>query len=552
MFSRALLLFLLIFLPGITLSAAAIWFGIRGTLKLGLIQLAGIALPGYLLFWLYLGAPKTSYAISVALPFIFAACLLLLLIRFTPAQRKRLLPLLTPAALTFFAALGVLSFGFLYGGKTTPMETAQTRFSHTLPPDNMMPLLLADGLHHGAVPRPLLGDWLSSDRPPLQTALILALEPVVKDWPMDYEIASVILQCLWIFATWLLLRAFRISQLSTALVILTIYLTGFALVNSFFVWPKLLAAVYTLAFAIPILALLRGNFRRRSWLLRILSAFLLACGLLSHGGTLFSVLGIGLFMLAGLRLSLIRESCLIGLIALAFYAPWIGYQKFIDPPGDRLLKWHLAGMEKPNNIPAFEAIRAAYQRQKFSDWTHAKESNFWTLFGNESKFAEQFGFSRKALRELRVVQFFYLVPSIGFVSLGAIGLLYWRKNKELAAARRLFACFLLSALVNILMLFEQSATTIQSLSYIMVLMAMAACILALRGALPRVAIAVCLLQCVWSWTVYEPDLRTLTIPSFRPVPIIGSMLALHILSLAGLSLLLFAPFKRLYRWGTRN
>jgi len=552
MLSRILQFSFLIFLPGITLTAFAIWFGIRGTLKLGLILLAGIAIPGYLLFWLYLGAPKTSYALSVALPYILGACLLFLLIRFTPAQRQRLIPLFTPAALTFFAALGVLSLGFLYGGKTNPMETAQTRFSHTLPADNVMPLLLADGLHHGIVPRPLSGDWLSSDRPPLQTAMILALEPVVKDSPMDYEIASVILQCLWVFAFWLLLRAFRISQLTTALVMVTIYLTGFALVNSFYVWPKLLAAAYTLAFAIPILALRRGKFRRRSWLLRILSAFLFACGLLSHGGTLFSVLGIGLFMLAGLSLSVIRESCLVCLIALVFYVPWIGYQKLIDPPGDRLLKWHLAGMEQPSNIPALEAIRAAYQEQKFSDWKWAKETNMWAVFGYEREFVKQFGFSAKALRELRAMQFFYLVPSTGFVSLGAIGLLFWRKNKELRAARRLFTCFVLSAVVTILMLFEQSASTIQSTSYTMVLMAMSSCILALRGTLPRVAVVVCVAQCIWSWTVYEPDLRTLTIPSFQPVRMIGGMLALHILGLAGLSLVLFVGFKHAYRWGTRS
>jgi len=549
MFSRTFLLFLMIFLPGMTLAAGAVWFGIRGTLKLGLLVLAGIAVPGYLLFWLYLAAPKTSYALSVGLPFVLGAALIGFLIRFTPPQRRRLVPLVTPSLLTFFAALGVLSFGFLYGGKNHPMDTAATRFSHSLPGDNIMPLLLAEGLHHGTIPRPLAGDWLSSDRPPLQTAIILDLEPLVNDWPMDYEIASVILQCLWVFAFWLLLRAFRLSQLSTALVIMTIYLSGFALVNSLFVWPKLLAAAYTLAFAIPILALPRARFRR-SWWLRILSAFLLACGMLSHGGTLFSVLGLALYTLAGLRLSVIREGCVVAAIAVVFYAPWIGYQKFIDPPGDRLLKWHLAGMEKPNNIPAFDAIRSAYEKQNFSDWKWAKKANFMTLFAFENNFVDQLGFSAKRLREMRVLQFFYLMPSVGFASLGAFGLLFWRRSKELKAARVLFVCFTLSALFNILMEFEQSATIIQSTSYTMVLMVMAACILAFRGALPRIALAGCLAQCIWSWAVYLPDLRTLTVPSFQPVALAGGMLALHVLALAGLAVLLF--FRPPYRWGIRS
>jgi hypothetical protein len=111
----------------------------------------------------------------------------------------------------------------------------------------MMPFIFAQQLRSGVLKKPMFGDWLSSDRPPLQTEIILSLGPAIGSRTLDYETASVLLQCLWVFSVWLLLRAFRISRLSRGLVIGTIYLTGFALVNSFYVWPKLLAAAYMLA-----------------------------------------------------------------------------------------------------------------------------------------------------------------------------------------------------------------------------------------------------------------------------------------------------------------
>ncbi|WP_225852883.1 hypothetical protein, partial [Haemophilus parainfluenzae] len=52
---------------------------------------------------------------------------------------------------------------------------ANTRFlpGGSLPPDNILPYLFAERLYHGIDPRPLLGEWQSSDRPPLQAGLLL-------------------------------------------------------------------------------------------------------------------------------------------------------------------------------------------------------------------------------------------------------------------------------------------------------------------------------------------------------------------------------------------
>ena len=60
-------------------------------------------------------------------------------------------------------------------------------------------------------------------------------------------LASVELQSLWLFALWLLCVAFDINRDAVRLLLVTTLFSGFIFLNSFFVWPKLLAAVYITA-----------------------------------------------------------------------------------------------------------------------------------------------------------------------------------------------------------------------------------------------------------------------------------------------------------------
>jgi hypothetical protein len=505
MLSNTLLLTLVIFLPGLTLCAGAITIGIRGILKLGLILLAGIAVPGYVLFGIYLASARIGYVISEVFPFVWGILLAWLIFQMGWKARGLMLRLLIPVGLTFFAALGILSLGYLFGGKEKAIETAWSRFSHPLPPDNEMPLIFAEGLRHGYVHKPLLGDWLSSDRPPLQTDFILALEPIVRSRPLDYQIAGVILQSLWIIAVWLMLKAFRISALTTALVLLTTYLSGFVIVNSFFVWPKLLAAAYFVAFSIPILLLQRPG-RSGAWWMRVLWAFLLACSLLSHGGSIFALFGILAFMIF-LRRWMLRESIITGLLVVMFYAPWMAYQRFGDPPGDRLIKYHLAGVEQVTSKPVITTIYDAYRQLSLPAWLAAKRADLAVLFGKYGEFLGTLGFGTEAIKQTRVDQFFYFAPTLGFVAVGVIGVLMRRKSNELRAARALLICATCILIPTILLMFEVAATVVHGMSYAMILMALMGCVLGLRVTVPRIAIVMSLAQCAWTWFIYQPDLR---------------------------------------------
>jgi hypothetical protein len=543
---KTVLFTLLLYLPGFTLGAFAISRRVRGQIKLGLVILSGIPLPGYFIFWVYLFAPKWGYLLSKMLPYVFGAALLVLLFRLPARDRKRLLPFLIPLALTFFASLGIISLGYTYGDVDHANATARSRFSHDLPPDNEIPYLFAEGLRKGAVPKPLIADWLSSDRPPLQTDMILTLEPFMKGrGELSYHLASVVIQSFWTFAIWLLLRAFRIRRVTAGTVIAGIYLTGFTIVNSFFVWPKLLAATYFIAFAI--LTLVSGPVTNRpNWLLRCVQAFLLACSLLSHGGSAFALAGILLYtlirftLITPIRRPTLRQICQVGLLTILFYSPWIAYQKFIDPPGDRLLKFHLANVETVTKETALKTIVGAYSNQSFSHFITAKQANIAIVFGYEREFLTNLAaglVNPDAKRRIRVLQFFYFLPSLGLLGFGIAGLLLrWKKSQapnEMRAAERLLLCSLCMIIPFILLMFRAYSTVLHQGTYASVLMAMAASILAFRAVLPRLALAVCALQCVFNWIVYAPDLRP-AFPFSLTMRANYWMFALHLVSICGL------------------
>ena len=562
---RTALFNLLIFLPGFTLAAFALSGGIHGVIKLGLIMLAGIAAPGYFLFFVFVVSARAGFIISSALPFVYGALLAFLLFRLSPANRKTLLRFCTPLALTFFASLGILALGYLYNiSLGEPNLAAATRFSHPLPSDNKLPFLLAEGLLQSAkgttnaanqegntsghrtffgsgIPRPLDGDWLSSDRPPLQTGIVLALSPWMKHPVREqlwYHVISVSLQSLWIFAIWLLLRAFRIARLTTGLVIATIYLTGFTIVNTFFVWPKLLAGAYMVAFAIPWLSA-RLESGRRSWMRRCLLGFLLACSLLAHGGALFALLGLMLCALFRYRRRVFIETCFVGVITVLFYSPWIAYQKYVDPPGDRLVKLHLAGVEQITPEPPLKAIYAAYRNLTFSRWLAVKEADTMQVFGHEIEYAKailRFP-DPQAKLEVRGLEFFFVMPSLGVAALGVICLL-WRRTKgrkrgQMRAAERLLLWAFATTIPWILILFIPLMTIVHAGAYAMGLAAMTGGILAFRTVTPWLATAACVLSWIFHWLIYEPDLTNVGFPPSLVLQTNHWLLALHLASLCG-------------------
>ena len=246
---RALEHFLLLVLPPAAICLFAVKKGVRDPVIAGAITLASTAVPGYFVFWLSLLWQSLGHALAFLIP--IAAIILSVMSgkRLERAGLATLKALLVPFLLVAALSLFVLSAGFVYGGLNTPFATAANRFSHPLPPDNTLPFLVADGVRNYHARSLLIGDWKSSDRPPLQSGVALAQYPFTpRPLELGYTVVSVLLQSLWIAGLWLLLLALKINAKAISLTLLLCASSGFVLVNTFYVWPKLLAAGYLLGF----------------------------------------------------------------------------------------------------------------------------------------------------------------------------------------------------------------------------------------------------------------------------------------------------------------
>ena len=69
-----------------------------------------------------------------------------------------------------------------------------------------------------------------------------------------------------------------------------------------------------------------------------LAGVCLGLSLMAHPGSTFSLPIFGALLLRFRQLFALRRAALALLIVIAFYLPWSAYQKWVDPPGNRLLK----------------------------------------------------------------------------------------------------------------------------------------------------------------------------------------------------------------------
>ena len=494
----AMVHFTLLALPAMAACAWAAARGIRNSVTLAAMALAAVAAVGYLGFWIYLLWPDlgSNYAADLA---IGAAIVFYMQFRKLDAGgREALRALILPALLTGAAALLVLSMGFLYEGDSSPLDTPVRRFSQQLPPDNEIPFLFAERLREGHVPRPLIGDWLSSDRPPLQTGIVLSEYAFMqrKDW--GYTVLSAILQSLWVLGTWSVLRSFRVDRRAAAIALAVTLFSGFVFVNTFFVWPKLLAAAFLLALTAYLHEIEQGRVRAGSgpcWMAGSLGAF----ALLAHGGSAFGLLGLGLLaILVGRRFLKWRW---LGVSAMAFISiqiPWMLYQKVLDPPGDRLLKMHLAGIDKSDQRPLFAALIGAHRDVGFSGAVRNKLANLQALYGHPLlywrdwiKLLRGSGQAAAIAEQLRAFTFFEFFAALGLVGLGvaalAIGLNPRKRSAEWRAAARMWLLIACTDAIWVLLMFGPSTTVTHQGTYLTMILALAGGVLALWAVAPWVA-----------------------------------------------------------------
>lgn len=112
------------------------------------------------------------------------------------------------------------------------------------------------------------------------------------------------------------------------------------------------------------------------------------------------------------------------LVCVLLYLPWFLYQKLFDPPGDRLLKWHLASVEKVDRRPFLQALTDSYSHLIFSEvlphnremsgkkfFDHIRE--YWSGLGELIPALPRGSAGQARVIELLVVSLIWMFPPQG-------------------------------------------------------------------------------------------------------------------------------------------
>ena len=448
--SAHLLAFLVVFAV-LSLPAIAVAGLIRGRAWcpscLTLLVAGGaVALLGYVSFWAWffrpwLGALWTPGVLATAVVFLWRDRAHL---RVTLADRD----LRTPLLLAGVVGLGYLGVLHLFQSPLGVDQLAANRFLPDLPVDNEIPRLFAERLRDGVSPRQLVGDWLSSDRPPLHTGIILFASPVLTLAGVEFataaHVAGLWFQLLWVPAIWAFVVLAGARPAFATLLVGLMATTNLCLLHSLYVWPKLGAAALTVgAFLLYADATQRGPIRLA------VAGMLAALGWLAHGGNAFSLLalaGMALFWRPWPRPAALAAG-LLG--AALLMMPWLAYQKYYEPPGNRLFKWHLGGVIPPDHRGTMETIVSSYRAAGWHTALNNRRANMGTLVAGD--YASWLDFHARTAAHRRNDQFFYFFHSLGFwnLALCLAPFAWWRAHRRgplTAGARLLLASSLWVAL----------------------------------------------------------------------------------------------------------
>jgi hypothetical protein len=373
--------------PGVAAALLSVKLGVRSVPVLLGVGLAGSGVAAMLTFWVYYYVPHAGGLCAYAVLFGSIA----LTVWAWPAvsgHRDLLRKLSVPLGLWVLASLFILFFGYLHG-HIEDIQVPQYRFS-TQPSlfasDNLIPWFFSDWMFKGGPGSPPIFDpgWLLSDRPPLQIGYVLTQRVFGWDERMThYEVIGVVLQQFWVIGMWALLIAARVTRRTRSLAMVAALVSDVVLMNGFFVWPKLLGAAFVLAALALVVAPGQSTLRSHPLTVVLIGA-LAGLAYLSHGTSVFGLVPLAVIALwKGLPSWRWLAAGAAALCVLVL--PWIAFQHYEDPPGDRLLKWQLAGngtQDDPRGT--VEMLLDEYGKAGVGGALENKLQNFLTMAGGNA------------------------------------------------------------------------------------------------------------------------------------------------------------------------
>jgi hypothetical protein len=489
---------------------------------------------GYLAFWIYFESKQVGRIFSFASVVIGAIILILALIR-SPRPRVLARTLAVPLGCTAVVGICYISLFYLF---SDPLRSgadlgARRFFTGLRPGDNLVPLIFARKIYEGEPLKPFCcGDWLSSDRPPLQAGMFLFQLPfkIYGGVDFNYQLLSTALQCFWVCGVWALLNSLRTPALRVKQVLGFLIFSDFLFYNSVYVWPKLLAATFTL-FVIAIFFESWISDRRFTYLQIALASGSFSLAIMAHPGSIFSF-PVFLFLLISKRKLLgVRQCALAGVLTAFFVLPWMAYRKFYDPPGNRLLKMHFAAISTIDSRSTWQTIKDAYRERDLVTILRLKRSNLYTLIG--PKLFDGLGLTaisvspwrlnQRAAEATRIAQREYIWNAVGVLNVGWLAALisFTRKTRTKSPLPH-GALLLIAAVINLivwaLIIFGPSQTVTTHSSYADILL-LSIGLLGILLTLPRFAILSLFLMQIFNFFVVWVFARPYPLGSPQPAAI---------------------------------
>jgi len=465
-------------LPFLACAWAALRIWPDHALRAPLAGLAGSGLVFWCCFWAWKFSPGFGRGFSEFLFFASLVGVIGLGATMPLSCRQQSRKLLGMMLAWICAAYFVICLSYYPVGSFEPIRKMQCRFSHALPVDNGLPLIFALQLMRGKVQTPMFVDWLSSDRPPLQTGAFLTSQFIsFADLELQYQVHAMLLQGFWIVGLLTLLRACGISPRVQFLTLIATSLSAVAIVHGAFVWPKLLPAGYL--FGVVALLLKGKREKSWSWVDGALLGALAALANLAHGGTAFAVAGLVLYGL--IHRVLPGRGFLLAAVAscVVVTAPWTCYQRYVDPPGNRLLKWHLAGVTPIDQRGVGETLWQSYRQLDATQIAENKLRNFEKLTSGYASWVPALlrttvGLGTPEDHEMvRLDQFHVLAANVAWMLPGLLLLAFRRPaqhSHDRAQARQMLYISLWTCLAWCLLMFGPGETVVHQGSLLLPLL----------------------------------------------------------------------------------
>ena len=505
-----------------------------------LISAALGALLGYGAFWVSFLNHEVGMVFGIcAIGLSMVAVVAMLIIRRPFRQLLSKPDVVYPLLLMFLVGLLYMALLLLVESTESTHKLARGRLVTVLHGDNTFPKMFADALYRGFREAVRFGNFLSSDRPPLQSGILLIQRPLMSalgvSTDFHQQVLGSVAQVTWVPAVWAVCRLLGLRALRIVVVLGFCTFSGFFFFNTIHVWPKMLAGSFTVLAVLLVLS--PGS---HSTVRLIVAGGAAALGMLAHGGSVFPTLVALVLLLWPRRFPGFARLLAGCLVFGALLAPWFAYQKLYDPPGNRLGKWHLGGIKEADDRSTVEALSDAYGQLGAAGVVQHKLANLKALVWRDIRKVDGFRFisagDTSHIDDLRSKEFLHVFRALGLLNLGwlllPLGLLFKRLGRGSSPLARSVLLFCLASLLLwTLLMFGPGTTLVFQGSYATMLLLFAGLASYLAG-LPRVvALLLLTLQVAYFVTVWIASTPPRPLSDILPVPDL-SMIGLALLCLA--------------------